>query len=317
MQLKAPQLNFILGGDLIVHRIGYGAMRLTGQPGNFGPYADWQGGKELLRRAVRLGVNFVDTAGAYGPGANEDIIREALHPYYKTDDEKSSRVIITTKGGIDKQAPDRIFRNASPEFLKQGVQESRKRLGVDCIDLYQLHFPDPKVPFLSSIQALKEMKDDGHIRHIGLSNVSLEQLKEAEEIVQIASVQMKYSLLDRSNEDILEYTKMKGIAFIPYGSLGAHPMKRGSPMAVTSDTAGDESQPLQTLSKIAKAHESASSTQIALAWLLHHAPNTLLIPGTTTMAHLEDNMKAADIRLTSAEYEELSALAQPASQRVK
>ena len=290
---------------------------MTGQPGNFGPYADWEGGKERLRRAVRLGVNFVDTAGAYGPGANEDIIREALHPYYKTDDEKSSRVIITTKGGIDKQAPDRILRNASPEFLKQGVQESRKRLGVDCIDLYQLHFPDPKVPFLSSIQALKEMKDDGHIRHIGLSNVSLEQLKEAEEIVQIASVQMKYSLLDRSNEDILEYTKMKGIAFIPYGSLGPHPMKRGSPMAVTSDTAGDESQPLQTLSKIAKAHESASSTQIALAWLLHHAPNTLLIPGTTTLAHLEDNMKAADIRLTSAEYEELSALAQPASQRVK
>ncbi|MGD1861955.1 MAG: aldo/keto reductase [Leptolyngbyaceae cyanobacterium] len=291
MPSLTTSLTFSIGGDLSVNRLGYGAMRLTGQPGNFGPYADWEGGKQLLRRAVELGVNFIDTAEAYGPGTNEDIIADALFSY--ADD-----VVIATKGGIHKPAPDSIQADGSPENLRRGVEGSLQRLKRDRLDLYQLHRPDPKVPFAESIKALAELQQAGKIRHIGVSNVTLEQLQEAQAIAPIASVQNRYSLSDRTHDALLDYTTAQNIAFIPYGSLGAHPLKRGAPLANAQGT----------LAEIAQAHD-ANPTQIALAWLLHRASNILLIPGTTTIAHLEDNVKAAFLQLTNSELAQLNRLA--------
>ncbi|MEM7796197.1 MAG: aldo/keto reductase [Cyanobacteria bacterium P01_C01_bin.118] len=285
-----PSAQFLIGGEIPVNRLGYGAMRLTGQPGNFGPYADWEGGKQLLRRAVELGVNFIDTAEAYGPGTNEEIIADALYPY-------AEGLVIATKGGIHKPAPDNIQADGRPESLRRGVEGSLQRLKRNTIDLYQLHRPDPKVPFTESIQVLAELQREGKIRHIGISNVTLEQLQAAQAIVPIASVQNRFSLLDRSHEAILDYTTAHNIAFIPYGSLGAHPLRRGAPLA----------QAEGVLAQIAQAH-SANPTQIALAWLLHRAPNMLLIPGTTTIAHLEDNVQAASISLSDTELAQLNSL---------
>lgn len=283
MSLTSPPKTFSIGNDLTINRLGYGAMRLTGQPGNFGPYSDWKGGKQLLRRAIALGINFIDTAEAYGPGTNEDIIADALHPY-------PDQLVIATKGGISKPAPDNIQADGRPDSLRRSVEASLRRLKLDRIDLYQLHRPDPKVPFAESIQALATLQQEGKIRHIGVSNVSLEQLKEAQAIAPIASVQNRFSFVDRSHEATLDYCTANHIAFIPYGSLGAHPLKQGSPLTKTEGV----------LAQIAKAHD-ASPTQIALAWLLHRAPNIVLIPGTTAIAHLEDNLQAASIQLSDAE----------------
>jgi pyridoxine 4-dehydrogenase len=216
--------TYTIGEDLTVNRLGYGAMRLSGQPGNFGAYADWEGGKQLLRRAVELGVNFIDTAEAYGSGFNEEIIADALHPY-------PNNLAIATKGGINKPAPDKILADASPEFLRKGVEGSLQRLKLEQIDLYQLHRPDPKVPFAESIGALKELRDEGKIRHLGLSNVTVEQIEEARRIVPIVSVQNKFSISDLSMEDVLNYCTQNDLAFIPHGSLGAHPLKQGAPLA--------------------------------------------------------------------------------------
>lgn len=272
--------TFAIGGDLLVHRMGYGAMRLTGQPGNFGPYADWEGGRNLLCRAIKLGVNFIDTAEAYGPGFNEELIASALHPY-------PSNLTIATKGGIDKPAPDRIRANGSPENLRRGCEASLRRLKRDRIDLYQLHRPDLQVPFADSVSALAELQREGKIRYIGLSNVTLAQLKEAREIVAIASVQNRFSIRDRNHTDVLNYCTQHGIAFIPYGSLDAHPLKQGAPLANAEGS----------LREIGDRH-GVKPNQIALAWLLHHAPNIILIPGTTTIDHLEENIAAATIQLT-------------------
>ena len=282
--------QFLLGGDLPIHRLGYGAMRLTGQPGNFGPYADWEGGKQLLRRAVELGVNFIDTAEAYGPGTNEEIIADALHPY-------PDNLVIATKGGIHKPAPDNIQADGRPASLRRGVEGSLKRLKLDHIDLYQLHRPDPKVPFVESIQALAALRQEGKIRHIGVSNVTLEQLKAAQAMAPITSVQNRFSLIDRTHESILDYCSAQQIAFIPYGSLGAHPLKHGAPLA----------QAQGALAQIAQSH-GVNPTQIALAWLLHRAPNILLIPGTTTIAHLEDNVNAAALQLSEWEFTQINSL---------
>lgn len=251
--------TFTIGGDLTVNRLGYGAMRLTGQPSNFGPYTDWEGGKALLRRAIELGVNFVDTAEAYGPGDNENIIADALQPYAKD-------LMIATKGGIFKPAPGNIQVDASPENLRRGVEGSLRRLKLDRIDLYQLHRPDPKVPFAKSVQALAALQQEGKIRHIGLSNVTLEQLKEAQKITRIASVQNRFNQADQSQNALVDYTAEQGIAFIPYGPLGAHPLKQGA----------------------------ALPTQSALVWLLRRSPNIVVIPGTTSIAHLEENMAVFD-----------------------
>ncbi|MEM6521180.1 MAG: aldo/keto reductase [Cyanobacteria bacterium P01_C01_bin.70] len=291
MQSLTLESTFSIGGDLAVNRLGYGAMRLTGQPGNFGPYADWEGGKRLLRRAVELGINFIDTAEAYGPGTNEDIIAAALHPYV-------DHLVIATKGGIHKPAPDSIQADGSPDSLRRGVKGSLRRLKRDRLDLYQLHRPDPQVPLATSIGALAELQQAGKIRHIGVSNVTLEQLQAAQAIAPIASVQNRYSLVDRTHEAVLDYAIAQNIAFIPYGSLGAHPLKRGAPLATAAGI----------LATIAQAH-NATPTQIALAWLLHRAPNILLIPGTTTISHLEDNVKAASLRLSPSEMAQLNDLA--------
>ena len=280
--------TFSIGGDLTVNRLGYGAMRLTGQPSNFGPYPDWEGGKALLKRAIALGVNFIDTAEAYGPGDNEEIIADALHPY-------AQNIVIATKGGILKPAPGDIRADASPENLRRGVEGSLRRLKQERIDLYQLHRPDPKVPFAESIQTLATLQEEGKIRHIGLSNVTLEQLKEAQAIAPIASVQNRFSLTNRTHKDLLDYSTAKNIAFIPHGSLGAHPLKRGTPLSTTEGA----------ISELAKTH-GATTTQIALAWLLYQAPNIVLIPGTTTISHLEENIKAVSLRLSEAELSQIN-----------
>jgi pyridoxine 4-dehydrogenase len=275
--------TFAIEGDLLVNRMGYGAMRLTGQPGNFGPYADWDGGQSLLRRAVELGVNFIDTAEAYGPGFNEELIASALHPY-------PDRLVIATKGGIDKPSPDNIRANGSPENLRRGCEASLRRLKRDRIDLYQLHRPDPQVPFADSVGALAELQREGKIRHIGLSNVTLAQLEEARQIVAIASVQNRFSISDRTGEAILDYCTQHNIAFIPWGPLGANPLKQGTPLAKAEGILAD----------IAVQH-NVKPNQIAIAWLLHRAPNIVLIPGTTTISHLEENIAAAAIGLTPDE----------------
>ncbi|MEM6612178.1 MAG: aldo/keto reductase [Cyanobacteria bacterium P01_C01_bin.72] len=279
-----------IGGELTVNRIGYGAMRLSGQPGNFGAYSDWEGGKQLLRRAVELGVDFIDTAEAYGAGFNEKIIADALYPY--TED-----LIIATKGGINKPAPDKILADASPKFLRKGVEGSLQRLKIEQIDLYQLHRPDPKVPFAESIGALKELRDEGKIRHLGLSNVSIEQIEQARKIVPIVSVQNKFSISDRTHQEILDYCTKNNIAFVPHGSLGAHPLKKGAPLANADGVIADIA-----------TKKDVKPNQIALAWLLHRAPNIILIPGTTTIAHLEENMAAGSISLTSEEISMLDKL---------
>jgi pyridoxine 4-dehydrogenase len=281
---------FQLGKDLPVNRLGYGAMRLTGQPGNFGAYPDWEAGKQLLRRAVELGVNFIDTAEAYGPGFNEEIIASALYPYPED-------LVIATKGGINKPAPDNIQADSRPESLRKSVEASLKRLKLERIDLYQLHRPDRKVSFVESIGALAQLKQVGKIRHIGISNVTLEQIEEARKIVDIASVQNRLSITDRSNQNTLDYCTQNNIAFIPYGSLGAHPLKRGAPLANAEGILADIAQ-----------KKGVKPNQIALAWLLHASPNIILIPGTTTIAHLEENIAVNSIHLTTDEINLLNQI---------
>ncbi|MEA5504412.1 aldo/keto reductase [Halotia wernerae UHCC 0503] len=273
--------TFQLGRDLSVNRLGYGAMRLTGQPGNFGCYADWEAGQQLLRRAIELGVNFIDTAESYGPGYNEELIASALYPY--PDD-----LIIATKGGVLKTTPDNIRADGSSKSLRRSCEASLQRLKVDAIDLYQLHRPDPSMPFSESIGMLSELQREGKIRHIGLSNVTIAQIEAAQKIVEVASVQNRLNLAERSGEDILDFCTQHNIAFIPYAPLGAHPLKRGAPLA----------NPEGVLTEIA-AHHGMKPNQIALAWILHRASNIILIPGTTTISHLEENIAAASIALTT------------------
>jgi pyridoxine 4-dehydrogenase len=271
--------TFLLGGDLPVHRIGYGAMRLCGQPGNFGPFADWAAGEKLLRRAVELGVNFIDTAEAYGPGNNEEIIASALHPY-------TAGLVITTKGGVTKTSPTTIFPDGSPANLRRACEASLRRLRLTRIDLYQLHRPDPKVPFADSIGALATLRSEGKIRHIGLSNVTVGQIAEARTIAPIVSVQNRYNLRERGGDDVLDYCERHGIAFLPYGPLGAQPFERTAPLSAASGSLA-----------VTAARLNATPAQVALAWLLHRSPNIVAIPGTTTIAHLEENIAASRIAL--------------------
>jgi pyridoxine 4-dehydrogenase len=280
--------TFAIAGEFIVNRLGYGAMRLTGQPGNFGPYSDWEGGQKLLQRAIALGVNFIDTAEAYGPGFNEELIASALHPY-------PAGLVIATKGGISKPTPDDIRADGKPESLRRSCEASLRRLKVEQIDLYQLHRPDPNVSFEDSVAMLATLQQEGKIRYVGLSNVTIAQIEAAQKITAIASVQNRFSITERDQEDVLNYCTQHNIAFIPYGSLGAHPLKRGAPLANAEGA----------LAEIAQNHQ-VKPNQVALAWLLHYAPNIILIPGTTTIAHLEENMAAAAIQLTVSEFERLN-----------
>lgn len=249
--------TYLLGGDLAINRLGYGAMRLTGQPGNFGPYADWVSGKALLRRAVDLGITFLDTARAYGPQWNERLIADALHPY-------AANIVVATKGGIDKFSPTELKRDASAAALAAQVDDALRNLKVERIDLFQLHWVDPNVPLEVSVGALDELRRAGKIRHIGLSNVTRGELDRALAVAPIASIQNRFNQTEREHDALVDYAASKGIALIPYGPLGAHPMRQGAMLPA----------------------------QASLAWLLRRSPNIVVIPGTTSIKHLEENWAA-------------------------
>ena len=273
--------GFTIGGDLPVNRLGFGAMRLTGE-GIWGWPPDRENARKVLRRAVELGANLIDTADAYGPETDELLIAEALYPYPKG-------LVIATKGGNTRPGPDRWVPNGRPEYLKQCVDKSLKRLKLERIDLYQLHRVDPKVPIEDSLGALKEAQSAGKIRHIGLSEVSPEQVQRARAIVPIVTVQNRYNITDRKWDNTLSYCEKEKIGFMPWAPVGG---TRG--MSSTS------------LEKIAKDH-SISIYQLGLAWLLHRSPVMLPIPGTSSLAHLEENMAAPKIQLTPEEWKMIDA----------
>jgi len=282
--------TFLLGGDISVNRIGMGTMRLCGQPGNFGPFKDWASALSLLRKARDLGVNFFDTAHAYGPGWNESLLGEAFAA-------EGTRPIFATKGGVEKTAPDKVFTDGRPEQLRLRCEESLKRLKVERIDLYQLHRPDPAVPFEESVGALYDLQKEGKIQHVGLSNVSLSQLETATKLGLIASVQNRYNIDEREDDPVLNYCTKHGIAYLPWGPLAAKPFAKEAPLS---------SSP--RLATLAEAHK-ATASQIALSWLLHRAPNIVLIPGTTDPEHLVENINAAMLKLTAEELAQLSTTA--------
>jgi pyridoxine 4-dehydrogenase len=280
-------VTFRFNNGTEVRRFGYGAMRLTGQPGNFGPYGAWDDGKKVLRRALELGINFIDTARAYGPGWNERLIAEALYPY-------PEGLFIATKGGVVKKSATERYLDGSPDGLRRDCEESLKNLRVDCIDLYQLHWVDPAVPLSESVQGLARLQQAGKIRLIGLSNITVEQLEEARSIAQIASVQNRYSVGERQGDPMVDCCAREGIAFVPYGPLGADPMKQGAPLASAEGALANVGKSL-----------GATATEVALSWLFHRAPNILLIPGTTSIAHLAENVAATKLNFTQEQLQEL------------
>ncbi|MGH8705429.1 MAG: aldo/keto reductase [Burkholderiales bacterium] len=262
-------------GDLAVNRMGFGAMRVCG-PNVWGPPKDRAGAQRVFRRAIELGVNFFDTADSYGPEADETLIAEALHPYPKD-------LVIGTKGGLLRPRPSAWDPDGRPEHLRRALEGSLKRLKLECIALYQLHAPDPKVPFAESVGTLAEAQRAGKIRHIGISNVSVAQLAEARRVAAIVSVQNEYNLEDRASEDVLKACERLGIAFLPWYPLGAGAvLKSGKVKAVAT-------------------RSNATPAQIALAWLLAKSPVVLPIPGTASIAHLEENVAAATLRLSAAD----------------
>jgi pyridoxine 4-dehydrogenase len=272
-----------LGGDLTVNRLGFGAMRITG-PGVWGPPADVPSAVRVVQRAVELGVNFIDTADSYGPHISEDIIAQALYPY-------PAGLVIATKGGLVRPGPDIWNRDARPEHLRAACEGSLRRLRLDRIDVYQLHAPDPRVPYAESVGELVRLKEEGKIRHIGLSNVSLQELKQAERLTPIVSVQNRFNLEDRRSDDVLEYCARQSIAFIPWAPLdsGRHTRQSGS---------------MRALARIAERHK-ISVGAAAIAWSLARSKVMLPIPGTGSVRHLEENVAAAAIRLTPEEAREL------------
>jgi pyridoxine 4-dehydrogenase len=273
--------NVVLGGELSVHRLGFGAMRLTGD-GIWGQPKDRKTALAVLRRAVELDVQFIDTADSYGPYTSEELIAEALFPY-------PPGVVIATKGGWKRPGPNQWTHDATPSHLREAVEGSLKRLRLDRIDVYQLHIPDPVVSFDASVETLAQLRNEGKIRLVGLSNVTQEHIERARRIVPIVSVQNRYSFADREWDYVVNYCQQNGIAFIPWFPLGA------------GRVAGE------VLDRIAQAH-GASPTQIALAWLLQRSPVMLPIPGTSSVEHLEQNVAATSLRLTEEEYEQLSGV---------
>ncbi|TWW00782.1 aldo/keto reductase [Chitinophaga pinensis] len=280
MATSTKSLTFSLGGQLEINRLGYGAMQLTGK-GVFGEVADRENAKKVLQAAVAAGVNFIDTAEAYGPKLNESLIADALHPY-KED------LVIATKGGFNRPGPDQWVPNGNPDYIRENIEGSLKRLKVDTIDLWQLHRFDSNVPVEETLAPVVEAVKAGKIRYVGLSEVNVEQIERAEKVLPIVSVQNLYNLGNRQWEEVLDYTTERGLAFIPWFPLASGP-----------DTLADK------ISKIAASH-NATTAQIALAWLLRRADNILLIPGTKSVTHLEENLKAADIELTDEEFDQLS-----------
>ncbi len=273
-----------IGGDLPVNRMGFGAMRITGD-GVWGWPADRENAHKVLRRALELGVTLIDTADAYGPETSELLIAEALHPY-------PSGLVIATKGGLTRPGPGRWVPDGRPSYLKQCVDNSLKRLRLDRIDLYQLHRIDPKVPAADSLGALKEMRDAGKIRHIGLSEVTASEIEAARKIVPIVSVQNEYNIENRKSEKTLVYCEKENLGFIPWFPIGG----------------GSLTKPGGTLEGAAKSH-GLSVVQLALAWLLQRSPVMLPIPGTSSVAHLEENMAAAKLQLSAGDWKTIEALA--------
>ena len=276
--------TFSIGGDLEVRRLGFGAMRITG-PRILGPPEDPEAARRLLRRVVDLGVNLIDTADSYGPEVSESLIAEALHPY-------PEGLVIATKGGLRRTASGDWPRDGRPERLKECCEASLRRLRVDRIDLYQLHAPDPQIPLEDSLGALKELQDEGKVRHVGVSNVSPSELARARAIVDVVTVQNRYSVADRHSEEVLEECEREGIGFIPWYPLAT----------------GDLARPGGPLDELARTH-GVTPGQLALAWLLARSPVMLPIPGTASVDHLEENVAAADIELDSDELERLAEAA--------
>jgi pyridoxine 4-dehydrogenase len=275
--------NVLLGGEVSVHRLGFGAMRLTGQ-GIWGPPQNRAEAVAVLHRAVELGVNFIDTADSYGPEVNEEVIAEALFPY-------PSGLVIATKGGWKRPGPDQWTHDATPSHLRKAVESSLKRLRLERIDLYQLHVPDPVVPFEDSVGTLAQLREEGKIHLVGLSNVTQEHIERARRIVPIVSVQNRYSFADLEWDYVVDYCEHNRIAFIPWYPLGA------------GRVAGE------ALNQIARAHQ-AGPHQVALAWLLKRSRITLPIPGTSSVKHLEENIAAASLGLSDQEYEKLGQVSQ-------
>ena len=269
-----------MGGDLTVNRLGFGAMRITGE-GIWGEPKNPDEARKVLRRAIELGVNFIDTADSYGPEVSERIIGETLYPYPKD-------LVIATKGGLTRQGPGKWAPVGRPEYLRQCIEMSLRRLKLDRIDLYQLHRFDPKVPADETLGALKEFQNAGKIRHIGLSEVSVAELEQASKMVRVVSVQNQYNLADRKHEEVLNYCEKHNLAFIPWFPVGA----------------GQLTKPGGPLDETARRH-NASVAQLALAWLLHRSPVILPIPGTSSVAHLEENVRAATLQLDSDEWKTL------------
>lgn len=276
--------TFSIGNDLEVNRLGFGSMRLTGT-GIWGDPKDPEEARRVLKRALELGVNFIDTADSYGPDVSERLIGETLSPFPKG-------LVVATKGGLTRQGPDRWSPDGRPDYLAKEVEKSLRLLKTDVIDLWQLHRIDPKVPVEQSLEPIVKLKQQGKIRHIGLSEVKPKDIDRARKVVEIVSVQNLYNVGDRQHEDVLEYCERHNIAFIPWFPVAA----------------GKLAQPGGKLDEIAKRHGSTVA-QLSIAWLLHRSPVILPIPGTSSVAHLEENMKAADLSLSEAEMREIEKAA--------
>lgn len=272
--------TFKIGGEIEVHRLGFGAMRVTG-PGIWGEPKDRAEALRTLKRVPELGIDFIDTADSYGPEVSERLLREALHPY--------SGLLIATKGGLLRPGPDQWVPNGRPEYLIEEAHKSRERLGVEQIGLWQLHRIDPKVPRDEQFAAIKTLLSQGVIRHAGLSEVSVADIEAAAKVFPVATVQNRYNLADRASEDVLDHCERHGIGFIPWYPLAA----------------GELAKPGSLLDQLAKRHKAAPS-QVALAWVLKRSPVMLPIPGTSKVAHLEENVAAADIVLSEADFSALS-----------
>jgi len=285
--------TFTLGGDLTVYRLGFGTMRLTG-PGIWGPPANKNEAIAVLRRALELGINLIDTADSYGPEVSESLIAEALYPYPKD-------LVIATKGGLLRPGPDQWVPDGRPQHLREALEGSLRRLRLDHIDIYQFHRPDPRVPFEVSVGEFAKMRQEGKIRHVGLSNVTIDQLARAQEIVPIVTVQNRYNLADRESENttaaeseaMIDNCARQGIGFIPWFPLATGELARQSGL----------------LDQIARRH-NAKPSQIALAWLLQRSSNMLPIPGTSSVKHLEENVMGATIKLTQEEFDALDQSSQ-------
>ena len=273
--------TFAIGGNLTVNRMGFGAMRITGK-GVWGPPADKAAALATLRRAVELGVNLIDTADSYGPGVSEELIAEALHPY-------PTGLVIATKGGWERVGPGQWIHNASPEHLAKAIEGSLKRLRLDCIDVYQLHVPDPAVSFDASMETLARAREQGRIRHVALSNVALEYIERARKIVPIVTVQNRYSFADREWDFVVDYCEQHNIGFMPWAPMGQQRFAH------------------EALARAA-AELNATPLQVALAWVLRRSKVMLPIPGTTSPAHVEENIAAAGVELPQKLYGELSAV---------